>query len=175
MSIKKRRISLGAFGSEEVERTLEWVNDDEVTRYTGTSSPISAVEHKAYWEREIKNQRRRTFAIMTSDGRHIGNVGLRDIDWTARNAELYVYIGVAEYREKGYGSEAIEALVEFAFERLNLHRVFVRVFEYNERGMKSFKKCGFVEEGVLKEQVFRDGKYHDATVLGIIRKEQSAS
>ncbi|KPJ61390.1 MAG: hypothetical protein AMJ46_01470 [Latescibacteria bacterium DG_63] len=170
--MKKRRILLRAFGSEEIERTLEWVNDDEVTRYTGTSSPISAQEHKTYWERELKNQARRTFSIFTSDGRHIGNIGLRNIDWIARNAELYVYIGDDKFRDKGYGSEAIEALVEFAFERLNLHKVFARVFEYNERGMKSFKKCGFTEEGVLKEHVFRNGKYHDVTILGVIRKEQ---
>ncbi|UCF79339.1 MAG: GNAT family N-acetyltransferase [Candidatus Eiseniibacteriota bacterium] len=173
--MKKSRVSLRAFGMEEVERSLDWVNDDEVTKYTGTSSPISADEHRAYWEKELKNPRRKTFSIVTSEGRHIGNIGLLEIDWVARNAEVYVYVGDAQYRGKGYGTEAIQCLVEYAFGRLNLHKLFARVYAYNERGAKSFEKCGFTREGHLREHVFRNGEYHDVAVLGILRSEQRDS
>lgn len=111
------------------------------------------------------------FAIVTSEGKHIGNMGLVGIDWVARNAEVVVYIGEGEFRGKGYGSEAIAALAEFVFQSLNLHKLYARVFSYNERAMKSFERCGFRSEGILREHVFRDGRYHEVVMLGLLRKE----
>ena len=172
--MKARRVSLRALGVEDLDRTLEWVNDPEVTRYTGTVFPISANEHQLWYQEMVRDRTRRMFAIVTSDAKHIGNIGLKDIDWVARNAEVLVYVGEAEFRGKGYGTEAITALVDFAFQRLNLHRLYAKVFSYNERAMKSFEQCGFQREGLLREHVFRDGSYHGVAILGILREERDS-
>ena len=172
--MKPRRVSLRAFGSEDLDRTLEWVNDPEVTRFTGTVFPISSAEHQLWYQELLKDRTRKMFAIVSSDGKHIGNIGLKAIDWISRNAEVQVYIGEAEFRGKGYGTEAIEAVVEFAFERLNLHRIYARVFSYNERAMKSFEQCGFQNEGLMREHVFRDGRYHGVAILGILREKKES-
>jgi UDP-4-amino-4,6-dideoxy-N-acetyl-beta-L-altrosamine N-acetyltransferase len=172
--MKTRRVSLRALGAEDLDRTLEWVNDPEITRYTGTVFPISASEHQLWYQDLLRDRSRRMFAIVTSEAKHIGNIALTDIDWVTRNAEILVYIGEAEFRAKGYGTEAIAALVEFAFGRLNLHRLYARVFSYNQPAMKSFEKCGFQSEGLLREHVFRDGSYHGVAILGILRKEEKS-
>jgi UDP-4-amino-4,6-dideoxy-N-acetyl-beta-L-altrosamine N-acetyltransferase len=172
--MKARQVSLRALETHDLQRTLEWVNDPEVTRHTGTIFPISASEHQIWYQELLKDRTRRMFAIVTAEGKHIGNIGLGDIDWVARNAELLVYIGEAEFRGKGYGTEAIAALVEFAFQRLNLHRLYARVFSDNERAMKSFGQCGFQREGLLREHVFRDGRYQGVAILGILRKEEES-
>jgi len=169
--MKAKRVSLRALGAGDLERTLEWVNDSEVTKYTGTLFPISASEHQQWYQELLKDRTRRMFALVTSDGKHIGNIGLREIDWVARNAEVLVYIGEGEFRGKGYGTEAIAALADFVFQRLNLHKLYARVFSYNDRAMKSFERCGFRSEGLLREHVFRDGRYHEVVILGLLQKE----
>jgi len=173
--MKDKRVSLRALGVEDLDRTLAWVNDVEVTRYTGTLFPISASEHKLWYEELLRDRSRRMFAVVTSDGKHIGNVGLRGIDWVARNAEVVVYIGDGEFRGKGYGTEAVSALAEFVFENLNLHKLYARVFSYNERAMKSFERSGFRSEGTLREHVFRDGRYYDVIMFGLLHKEWKSS
>ncbi|MCX5800452.1 MAG: GNAT family protein [Candidatus Eisenbacteria bacterium] len=172
--MKANRVSLRALGAEDLERTLQWVNDPEVTRFTGTVFPVSGSEHQFWYQELLKDHTRRMFAIMTSDGKHIGNIGVKNIDWVARNAEVLVYIGEADFRGKGYGTEAIAALSDFAFRRLNLHKLYARVFSYNERAAKSFEQCGFQGEGLLREHVFRDGRYHEVVILGLLRKEQES-
>jgi len=172
--MEAKRVSLRALGVEDLERTLEWVNDPEVAGYTGTVFPISASEHQLWYQELLKDRTRRMFAVVTSDGKHIGNIGLRNIDWVARNAEVMVYIGDAEFRGKGHGIEAIAALADFAFGRLNFHRLYARVFSYNERAMKSFEECGFQREGLLREHVFRDGRYHGVVILGLLQKEKES-
>jgi len=170
-----KRVSLRALGTEDLERTLVWVNDPEVTRFTGTVYPISGSEHQLWYQELLKDGKRRMFAVVTADGRHIGNVGLKNIDWIARKAEVMFYIGEAQFRGKGYGKEAIAALVDFAYQRLNLRRLYANAFSYNERSIKSLERCGFQREGLLKDDVFRDGRYHDVVVLGVLRKEESGS
>jgi RimJ/RimL family protein N-acetyltransferase len=173
--MKPKRVSLRALGVEDLERTLVWVNDPEVTHFTGTVYPISGSEHRLWYDALLKDRSRRIFAIVASDGRHIGNVGLKDIDWIARKAEIIGYIGDAEFRGKGYGSETFAAMVEFAFERMNLHRVYGIAYSYNERSIKCLEQCGFRREGVLKDHFFRDGRYHDGVIVGIVRDGESGA
>jgi len=173
--MEAKRVSLRALGAEDLERTLVWVNDPEVTRFTGTVYPISGSEHQLWYQELLKDRSRRMFAVVTSEGKHIGNMGLKDIDWIARKAEMIGYIGDPEFRGKGYGSEVFEAMVEFAFERMNLHRLYGIVYSYNEPSIKCVERCGFRREGVLKDHFFRDGRYHDAVLLGVIREEGSGT
>ena len=71
----------------------------------------------------------------------------------------------------GYGSEAIKLLLEFAFNQLNLNRIEIRVFSFNEQGIRCYKKCGFIEEGCLRQAVYIDGEYHDIIILSVLREE----
>ena len=72
---------------------------------------------------------------------------------------------------KGYGTEAAKALIEFAFEEKNYHKVFARYFKSNPASGKIMEKIGMKQEGLLKDQVVKDGKYEDLYYFGIINPQ----
>ncbi|MEG1011498.1 MAG: GNAT family protein, partial [Ruthenibacterium sp.] len=97
----------------------------------------------------------------------IGSVYLRDIDSENHKAELGVFIGDNTARGKGYGTLAIEKLLEYAFTNLKLHKVFLRVFKKNEIAIRSYEKTGFVKEGCFCDDVCIDGLFYDVVFMGI--------
>jgi RimJ/RimL family protein N-acetyltransferase len=90
---------------------------------------------------------------------------------TSRSCELGISIGDHDYLGKGYGSEAVELILDYAFKYRNFHRVYLQVTETNERAFKSYVKCGFVEEGRLREHLWTDGAYRDVICMSILRYE----
>ena len=100
-----------------------------------------------------------------------GQIDLHQIDYRNSHATLGIVIGKKNYLGKGYGQEAIELLQKFVFHTLNLHRLELDVYEYNERAYKCYLKCGFVEEGRLRQKLFRDGRYWDVIKMSILKAE----
>ena len=76
-----------------------------------------------------------------------------------------------EHRGKGYASEAIDLLLELAFDHMNLNRIYLRVFTENQPAIKCYDRCGFVREGVLRQDYYSYGEYHDVIMMGILRDE----
>jgi RimJ/RimL family protein N-acetyltransferase len=105
------------------------------------------------------------------DERLIGFVALDGIQWSHGNA--YVAIGIGEPRDwsKGYGSDAMRLVLRYAFTELNLHRVSLGVYAYNERAIRSYEKVGFVHEGRARQFVQREGRRWDALAMGILRAD----
>ncbi len=96
---------------------------------------------------------------------------MHNIDWKNRSAELLgIFTGEKEYWGQGYGSDAINALLRFAFREMNLHRIYLHVHDYNERAIRCYEKCGFQLEGRQREALFRDGRYHDVLLMSILRE-----
>lgn len=156
---------------EDIPTFVRWFNDPEVREFLTMYRPISTAEEEKWFEGQLEDKDSELFAIETADGVHIGNIGLHRINWRDRNAELGIAIGEKEYWSQGYGSDAIRTLLRFAFEEMNLHRVFLRVFEDNARGIRSYEKCGFRHEGRLREAVYRKGRYYDELWLSVLRRE----
>ena len=109
------------------------------------------------------------FAIETKDGTHIGNISLHDASPENRGAGLGMLIGEKAYWSKGYGSDALRTLLRFAFEEMNLHRVELDVYDFNARGIASYRKCGFVEEGRRRHARYQDGAYCDVVKMSVLR------
>jgi RimJ/RimL family protein N-acetyltransferase len=96
----------------------------------------------------------------------------RDVaDPEDRKAGLGIIIGEKEYWSKGYGSDAIVTLLRFAFHEMNLHRVQLSVHDGNDRAKACYRKCGFVEEGRLRQDRFARGRYIDTLIMGVLRDE----
>ena len=91
-----------------------------------------------------------------------------------RKAGLGIMIGEKDYWSNGYGGDAIVTLLRFAFHEMNLNRVWLHVFEFNERARASYKKCGFREEGRLRQHYYAEGRYWDVFVMAILRDEFEA-
>ena len=95
---------------------------------------------------------------------------LLNIDWFARNAEFGILIGDRSRQGKGLAKEALALVVGYAFDTLNLNKLYLRVVAFNERALRLYRDFGFVEEGVQRQQAFIRGSYHDVVLMVLIRK-----
>jgi RimJ/RimL family protein N-acetyltransferase len=96
---------------------------------------------------------------------------IHSIEWNNRSGLLAIGIGEQENRNKGYGSDALQLILRYAFHELNLNRVGLDVIEYNEKAIHTYEKAGFQHEGRLRAAVYRDGKSYDRILMGILRTE----
>ena len=101
----------------------------------------------------------------------IGNCSLDGINWVSGDAWVGIGIGDPDYWGKGYGSDAMNEILRYAFETLNLKRVSLNVFGYNQRAQKSYLKVGFKEEGRMRQWMVRGGERYDLIFMGILREE----
>ncbi len=103
-------------------------------------------------------------------GRLVGHVTLYGAQLLNRSATLTVMIG-SEHTGAGYGTDAVRALVEYGFREMGLNLIELHVFAYNKRARATYRKVGFVEEGVLRETVIHDGAFHDEVVMSVLAKD----
>lgn len=169
------RIYLSPKGTtdEELEKFTEWMNDFEVTDYTGRSGQITTIVGEKEWlENSAKNTANRNFNIIESkDNKLIGTIGLEHFNWIERSAVLGIFIGDKDFRSNGYGTEAIKLLLEYGFKYLNLHSIRLDLLAINERAHKCYLKCGFKDTGCSREQIFLNGKYYDKLHMDILEYE----
>ena len=160
-------ILLKPLDRRHLSKTLEWANHPEFTRLMDRAFPISDIEHEAWFSRlHERKQNIVYFAIETVEGsRHIGNVWLWNIDWLHRKAEVSIVIGDADFSGRGVGTEAINLVTAYAFERLNLHKVYAHVLAINPRARRAFEKAGFVLEGTLQKDLWLEMSYVDVHLL----------
>jgi RimJ/RimL family protein N-acetyltransferase len=112
------------------------------------------------------------FAIrLLNDDDIIGLLELDGINWWNRTTFVSIGIGERDNRGLGYGAEAMQLGLEFAFNELNLHRVCLTVFSYNEPAIALYERLGFTREGVYREHLERDGRRYDMYLYGLLRRE----
>lgn len=115
------------------------------------------------------------FAVRLLDSDElVGYIELDGILWTHQVSGVAIAIGDAANWGKGYGYEAMQLALRFAFDELNLHRVQLTVFSYNARAIALYEKLGFQREGVHREFIQRDGKRYDMYIYGLLRHEWKA-
>ena len=170
-------VKLRALEPEDLEDALRWVNDREVTLWlTSLRYPVSRKDEQKW----IDDMPTNSFAdgvqlaIETKDGTHIGDINLHRTNPEDRKAGLGIMIGEKDHWSNGYGTDAVRTFLQLAFDEMNLHRVWLHVFPDNERAIACYVKCGFREEGRLRQEVFQDGRYYDVIVMGVLRDEFGA-
>ena len=159
---------------EDLPRYVRWFGDPEVRRHLLAYLPFSLAQEERWYEGlldRLESGHDVLLAVDTAEGVHIGNIGLHDIDWKNRSAELGIVIGDKEYWGQGFGTDAVRTMLRVAFEEMNLHRVCLRVDADNARAIRCYEKCGFETEGVLRDATFREGQYHDMHLMSILRSE----
>ena len=112
--------------------------------------------------------------IIEADGRAVGDIDLFHIDQRDRNALVGLGIWNADDRNRGYGGDALRAMLRWAFRHLNLHRVELSVEPENVSATRVYEKLGFVLEGLRREHHYDDGCYHDEQIMAILRREFEA-
>ncbi|MHA2185274.1 MAG: GNAT family N-acetyltransferase [Promethearchaeota archaeon] len=169
--LKGERIILGPIKREYIESYLKWLNDTELTQFLNIYRPLTRMEEED-WVENLKNRNDTiAFSINLLDNTHIGNCGIHQIDWKNTIAEVGIMIGEKELQGKGYGTEAMKLLINYAFKSVNLNRIQLRVYDFNIRAIQSYKKVGFIEEGRMRKAIFINGEYHDVLLMSILREE----
>jgi RimJ/RimL family protein N-acetyltransferase len=108
------------------------------------------------------------------DERLIGFVAIHSIEWNNQAGLLSIGIGDAEYRGRGYGSDALRLALRYAFDELNLYRVGLDVIAGNAAAVRAYERAGFRREGAARGAVLRDGQRQDRLFMGILREEWQA-
>jgi len=167
-------VRLRRFEKEDLERVLGWINDREVTRFLAARYPFSRAQEEDWIDRVSKQPPSEGLVLaieLLADSRHIGSIGLHDVHWEDCHASLGIMIGEKDCWGQGYGSDAIVTLLRFAFDEMNLHRVTLDVLTDNDRAIASYRKCGFVSEGTLRQAYYQEGRYRDLLTMGVLAGE----
>jgi RimJ/RimL family protein N-acetyltransferase len=170
------------FGPIDIEKDAEieskWTHDSDFMRMMEVTParPISAALVKKQYEKLEKQMEDSKniyyFTIRAREDDHlIGKAAIQWIEWANGNGFLRVGIGAAEDRRKGYGTQALQMLLRFAFAELNLFRVSAIVPEYNQGAIALMKKFGFVQEVSRRKSLERDNRRWDLYVFGLLRDE----
>ena len=174
MLLRGNRVRLTALTQSDLPTVVQWhQNPDFLRLFDALPAYPKTEEALTQW---LEDMRKATdaflFAVRTLDNDElIGYVELDGILWTHRVSGVSIAIGEVKYREKGYGYEVMQLVLQFAFDELNLHRIQLTVFSYNERAIALYEKLGFQREGVHREHLQRDGKRYDMYLYGLLRSE----
>lgn len=166
-------IYLRRLESTDLDLTWKWINTPEIFLTMGVNAPVSKSAQQRWFENLDKSNDKIVFAICLHEKKlHVGNISLDSIDWRHRNARLAIFIADKSYHRKGIGSRAVNLALEYAFNYYNLHRIYLKIDAERERELFDFYgRFGFRKEGYLVEHEFKNGKYIDKILYGIIKNE----
>ncbi len=158
----------------DLARLTKWRNERELVSQLTTAFRYVGQETDLHWFDEYIANRFNNIRLAICEAgseKFIGVVYLHEIDWINRNAEKAIWIGDKAFQGKGAGEFATRGMLHHAFNDLNLHRLHLTVLETNERALKLYRKVGFVEEGRLRQAVYKDGHYVDLIRMGMLVEE----
>lgn len=170
-------VRLVAPSERDAPLLARWTEDASYLRALDSdyARPVSSQEFAHRLNPEQADPNRLEFHLRAlADDRLIGFVALHSVEWNNGAAQLAVGIGEPEYRGKGYGTDALQLILRFAFHELNLFRVGLDVIASNTRAIRAYENLGFQREGRMRGAVLRDGRRTDRIFMGILHDEWSA-
>ena len=166
------KINLRGIRREDYTECLyQWADDPDFNYYLSMGTKPSTLPMlEKYYERII-NTENIVFAIVDKQSKKtIGLIGLYGLVWESRLAEYKIHIEKT-FWGRGIGTEVTNFILKYAFETLNLNKVWLGVNSEHQRAIKLYEKVGFIKEGTLREEVFRNNKYYNITKMGILKSE----
>ena len=157
----------------DTDLIVKWRNLSCVRNYFVFRDNLTKEMHEDWIQKMIDTGKVKQFIIQDAKSqKKVGSIYLRDIDYQFHSAELGVFIGEEDYRGKGFGSESIKMIVDYGFKCLNLHRIFLRVFESNKSAILCYKNAGFEIEGIARDMVYVDNQFHNMVFMSAINKSE---
>jgi RimJ/RimL family protein N-acetyltransferase len=170
--LRGERVVLRPVEKEDLKRLHDLGSNVELEMLAGSSwEPVPLAAFEKEFEKHLEGREKSDFVIEV-DGTVIGEIGLHE--WRNRragSASFGVSIRDPEYLGKGYGREAIDLLLDWSFRIMNYRRIHLETLANNERAVRCYRACGFVEEGRLRQHEYYNGSYADVLVMGILRDE----
>ncbi len=158
--IEGEKVYLRAMTEEDTDDIIRWRNHPAVRKNFIYQKLFTRESHLNWLHSVVETGKAVQFVIVDKQsGKSVGSVYLRDVDHENHKAEYGIFIGEDEARGKGIGTEAAQIFTRYGFEKLGLHRIYLRVFEENKQAIKSYEKGGFHREGLLTDDVCVQGEY----------------
>ena len=175
-------IAHGAVYLRQAERSdiplfVRWFNDTRTSKTLAAVAPMSIPSEEGWFERTLAAQGKDGYHFticLLADDRPIGTIGLFDLDLRNGNAGLGISIGDPADTNQGFGSDALRALVGWAFDMLRLERVWLDVYDFNPRARLVYERVGFVHEGTQRHAIFRHGRFADVHRMAVLAGEWRA-
>jgi len=157
----------------DLEEYYDFLNNSEMNRLTGSQNEFTRDEIEKWIKKiSLKNEDRIDFMIILKETDELlGEVVLNKIDPFNRSANIRIGIQGAQHRGKGYGSEAMIMMLRYGFETMKLHRIDLGVYPFNPRAIHVYGKIGFQREGIQRDVVYLDGRFHDMIMMSILEDE----
>jgi len=171
-AIKKIKLSEGKIlirplKKNDLTRTIVWLKDPQVNKFLAATFEDLDLKKELDWLSEMNNSLIDfIFAIEDKKNkRYIGNCGLHKVSWENKTCEFGIMIGEKEYWGKAFGTDTIKGIIKIAFRKLNLLKIKLFVYEYNERAINAYKKCGFEVKEILKDDHLYGDRHWDTFVM----------
>jgi RimJ/RimL family protein N-acetyltransferase len=165
-------VRLRALELSDIVIMHRWINDPEIIQHTNYYRPVSEMEQKEWFSDTTYFRNNFVFGIEhLNDKILIGTCGLYEYDPISRKSELRMKICDKSYRGKGIGADALQLLLSYGFKDVNLNRIWLKVLLDNTPAVKLYERAGFIHEGVLRNDMYIKGKYHDVKIMSIMNHE----
>lgn len=171
------QVKLTSIRADDIDEIISWDEDFEFMRNlnSGPAYPRPEIRQREWWSERLKKKDEYHFAIrLIEDDQIIGTFHIEEIEWPNQAGWFSIGLGGASTRGRGYGTEALTLGIDFAFNDLNLHRLALGVFAFNEPAIRLYKRLGFTLEGAQREYLNRDGRRHDMLMFGMLAHEWRA-
>ena len=173
MNLIDPQVYLAPLDEDCLEQVLAWKSDVQLARQLVAVETTMTIQDVHDWyKRTVLDAQQVLFGVFqVGSNNFIGIARLMFIDALHKTAELGIYLGNAEMRGHGLGRETVKHLIDYAFNRLKLERLYLRVLATNTAALRCYTACGFQLEGTWREHVVVDGKRCDMVLMGLLQRE----
>jgi UDP-4-amino-4,6-dideoxy-N-acetyl-beta-L-altrosamine N-acetyltransferase len=167
--LNSNKVILKGVEELDLESLRNWRNNPSLRKYFREHKDITKIDQSNWYKKILSDKNQYNFSIF-AENNLIGHCGLYYINWINRSAEFGIYIGNNNYRNGGYGSDALRTLIKYGFNDLNLNKIWCEVYKNNE-ALHVYKHIGFKHEGTLRDNYYNEGRYWDSDILSMLKKE----
>ncbi len=177
--LRGERIQLRAIERDDLATMRDWRNLPELRRNFREFRELNMVNQEQWFARISASPNDFMFVVERAEDRvMIGVCGLVYVHWVLRSADISLYIGQNEVYidgPGGFAEDALKVLMRYAFDNLNLHKVWTELYSFDDRKITMFERFGFARDAVLRDNAYEDGRYHDSYIYSFIRPDEVKS
>jgi len=171
--IRRGKVNLRPVERTDLEKLVVWRNEPTISKCFFNVFPLSVSGQARWFESLLQRDDKKLFIIETKESLPVGTIGLDNIDWKNQSAEFGNILIEPAHQGRGFASDATLVLLKFAFEDMNMNRIYLKVFNWNEAAIQLYVRCGFQKEGVLRQALYKGGGFQDLVLMAILRGDFS--
>lgn len=168
--LKTKKLYLRPMIEDDAQFIVNMRNNPKILNSLFSYKMITVQEHLNWYKNNLNNDNRIDLMICKKDdNKRIGTVNLANIDYKNQKAEFGIMIAES-FWNKGYAYESSDRFINYSFNQLNLNKIYLEVLKENDAAINLYKKLDFREEGILREDIFKNGKFKDVLIMSLLKK-----